>query len=116
MKNKERRLWIIDKIDRVDAFLHIDGEPCLDYLHEESKDVRIRSPIPTKEGLLDTANIHCKHDRSITSPTHFLKLYVESQDRMIFESIQEIRKQMKKLSRCKQRISLANKIIEEINR
>jgi len=104
------KLSLTDNDSLVSARLCINEKLILDYKNEEARPVRVISPLPEKEALLNSLQYFAERDPLKNTIEEQVKFYVACREREIFNQVQEIRKATKKICRQLKCISVAKKL------
>lgn len=120
MKKQEKgplvELLLTENNSIVSVRLIINEKIVLDYNNEEARAVRVISPLPDKEALLNNLQYFTERDPVNNTIEKQIKFYVTCREREIFDQVHVIRKAAKKIGRQVQCISMVKKLVARDSR
>jgi len=112
-KSKELEIALQDTGNFVKAVLRDAEKLILDYENEEAKPVRIRSPLPEKERIINNAIHWMKNDERWKSVEQWVNFYIHCREKEIYDQINEIRKSIKRIKHYSLSIKIAKEALKE---
>jgi len=106
-KSSELRLNFSDSKDFVKAEIIEDDKVIFSFENEEPPSVRVRSPLPNKDEIIESALYWVEKDPNFSTLESWLDFYSHCREKEIFDEIQDIRKSLKRIKRKAESIKIA---------
>jgi hypothetical protein len=106
-KNSELRFTLSDSKELVKAIFFVNDKTVLDFENESPPPVRIRSPLPDKNRIIESGLYWVENDLNLETLEDWLDFYIQRRQKEVFEEIQEIRKSLKRIKHKTESMKIA---------
>lgn len=106
-KKSELRFSLADSKNLVKAEVIEEGKVIFSFENEDPPSVRVRSPLPNKDEIIESALYWVENDRNFPTLESWIGYYSHCREKDIFNEIQEIRKSLKRIKRKTESIKIA---------